>query len=311
VKVFQHRGGWCGMAMLCCAATVGAQTQSPRAQTLDFIGMESMRVPIVVNAPFSAEGITTVTQVLGDGTRIERTVTTSVARDGMGRVRREQTILGLASVSPSIDAQPVVTIVDPVANATYVLNPTNRTARRTPMRIEPVRAAAGRGDAPSPPAPPGAPPAPPPLPPPPPPGGDSRPLPGTFTPRTLPFGGAPLVGGRQESLGTRQIEGVSATGWRSRMTIPVGQVGNDRPLEITEERWESAELQMLIRSHRSDPRTGEVDYRLANIVRAEPPASLFEVPSDYTVTSATLPFPQRTPELPATPQRLPAVPRAK
>ena len=33
----------------------------------------------------------------------------------------------------------------------------------------------------------------------------------------------------------------------------------------------------------SDPRSGETTYRLTNIVRAEPAASLFQVPSDYTV----------------------------
>jgi hypothetical protein len=33
----------------------------------------------------------------------------------------------------------------------------------------------------------------------------------------------------------------------------------------------------------SDPRVGETTYRLANIGRAEPDRSLFQVPSDYTV----------------------------
>ena len=40
---------------------------------------------------------------------------------------------------------------------------------------------------------------------------------------------------------------------------------------------------MLIRSHHRDPRTGDVEYRLMNIVRTEPPADLFMVPSDYTI----------------------------
>ena len=33
----------------------------------------------------------------------------------------------------------------------------------------------------------------------------------------------------------------------------------------------------------NDPRIGETTYRLTNIVRAEPPRSLFEVPPDYQV----------------------------
>ena len=47
--------------------------------------------------------------------------------------------------------------------------------------------------------------------------------------------------------------------------------------------WESPELNMLISSRFSDPRTGVVEYRLTNISRSEPRADLFSVPSDYTV----------------------------
>jgi hypothetical protein len=46
---------------------------------------------------------------------------------------------------------------------------------------------------------------------------------------------------------------------------------------------ESSELKLLITGHFSDSRTGEVEYRLANIRRVEPQAALFEVPADYTV----------------------------
>jgi hypothetical protein len=34
---------------------------------------------------------------------------------------------------------------------------------------------------------------------------------------------------------------------------------------------------------RSDPRVGEITYRLIGIKRADPPASLFEIPADYRV----------------------------
>ena len=83
----------------------------------------------------------------------------------------------------------------------------------------------------------------------------------------------------EESLGTRQIEGVKATGRKTTTIIPTGQIGNDRPIEITDERWESPELKMLVYSRNSDPRTGVVEYRLTNINRSEPPADLFMVPA--------------------------------
>jgi hypothetical protein len=36
-------------------------------------------------------------------------------------------------------------------------------------------------------------------------------------------------------------------------------------------------------TRRSDPRFGETVYRLTEIVRAEPPAELFQVPANFTV----------------------------
>ena len=82
----------------------------------------------------------------------------------------------------------------------------------------------------------------------------------------------------ERSLGTRQIEGVTATGRKTITTIPVGQIGNDRPIEITDERWESEELKLLVLSRHHDPRTGDVRYRLTNVSRAEPASYLFTVP---------------------------------
>jgi hypothetical protein len=87
-----------------------------------------------------------------------------------------------------------------------------------------------------------------------------------------------------ESLGKRVIEGVEAEGTRSRITIPVGRIGNDRTLEVVSERWYSPELQLVILSKHNDPFSGENVYRLTGISRDEPPLALFEVPADYRVT---------------------------
>ena len=89
---------------------------------------------------------------------------------------------------------------------------------------------------------------------------------------------------KTESLGTQVIEGVNAEGTRSTITIPAGTEGNDQPFDIVSERWYSPDLQMVVMSSHSDPRVGESVYRVTNINRAEPAHSLFEVPSDFTVT---------------------------
>jgi hypothetical protein len=83
---------------------------------------------------------------------------------------------------------------------------------------------------------------------------------------------------KTESLGTKTIEGVEAQGTRSTVTIPVGQIGNDQPVEIISERWYSPDLQVVVFSKHSDPRIGEHVYRLNNISRNEPAKTLFDVP---------------------------------
>ena len=88
---------------------------------------------------------------------------------------------------------------------------------------------------------------------------------------------------KSESLGKQTIEGLEAEGTRSVMTIPAGQIGNERPIEIVSERWYSPELQTVILSRHSDPRFGENVYRLVNINRSEPAPALFQVPADYTL----------------------------
>jgi hypothetical protein len=87
-----------------------------------------------------------------------------------------------------------------------------------------------------------------------------------------------------ESLGTQSFEGVQAEGTRFTITIPAGAEGNDQAFDIVSERWYSPELQVTVMGKRSDPRNGEMTYRLTHINRSEPASSLFEAPSDFTVS---------------------------
>lgn len=87
--------------------------------------------------------------------------------------------------------------------------------------------------------------------------------------------------GKEESLGTRTIEGVQAEGTRTTIEIPAGQIGNDKPIYVVTERWFSPELQTVVLSKHVDPFAGEVVFRLVNIKPGEPSAELFKVPKDY------------------------------
>ncbi len=95
-------------------------------------------------------------------------------------------------------------------------------------------------------------------------------------------------GGNREALDPQVIEGLNATGTRTTTTIPAGQVGNAQEIKIVSEQWTSDELQLLVMTKHSDPRSGETLYRLRNVLRAEPDPSLFAVPADYTIRDAAL-----------------------
>jgi hypothetical protein len=87
-----------------------------------------------------------------------------------------------------------------------------------------------------------------------------------------------------EDLGTETIEGLVVIGTRTTRTIPAGEMGNEKPISIVTEVWTSPDLKTIIYSKRSDPRMGEQTFKLNNIVRAEPDASLFTVPADFKLT---------------------------
>lgn len=84
-------------------------------------------------------------------------------------------------------------------------------------------------------------------------------------------------------LGTQTIGGVTATGKSVTHTIPAGALGNALAISSTTEIWTSPDLQIPVLAKRTDPRFGQSTYSLTNIQRSDPAASLFQVPSDYTV----------------------------
>jgi hypothetical protein len=92
------------------------------------------------------------------------------------------------------------------------------------------------------------------------------------------------------------MEGLVVTGVRTTRTIPAGEIGNEKPINIVTEVWTSSDLKTIVYSKRNDPRIGEQTFKLANIVRAEPDASLFTVPADFKVTKGPENFIYRTHE---------------
>jgi len=85
-----------------------------------------------------------------------------------------------------------------------------------------------------------------------------------------------------ETLSPQVVNGVLSQGTLTTMTIPKGQIGNDREIKVVTERWFSNDLQMLVKSTNSDPRFGDTSYQLTGIVEREPDASLFQIPAGFT-----------------------------
>ena len=137
----------------------------------------------------------------------------------------------------------MVTIFDPVANFQVQLNPSARTARRVSNYQLTVARWLGAETTPT--------------------------TPGVTAETT-------------ENLNPQVVNGVLSQGVRTTMTIPKGQIGNDREIKVITERWFSNDLQMLIKSTNSDPRFGDTSYQLTGIVEREPDASLFQIPAGYT-----------------------------
>jgi hypothetical protein len=218
----------------------------------------------VTGMPYSAQRATVRVQVLADGTRItQANDKETIYRDSQGRTRTER----IAPQGPDVpsgtpDSIASIDILDPANGIHYMLNPRNHTAREL---------SAPRGVVPQA------------FPAPPPPPANARPA--FFSPNQVVESQKPRPEVTHESLGTRTLEGVLASGNRTTTTYPVGFVGNDRPFSETTEIWTSTDLGMIVLMKISDPRTGDTTTAMTNISRAEPDPSLFQVPPDYQITN--------------------------
>jgi hypothetical protein len=263
-------------------------------------------------APYSAEAVTESVQMLADGNRIVSKNATRIFRDSEGRVRREQLNAAGTDVAS-------ITISDPVAGTTYLLDPLKREAHRngavftiTTDALAPALAGVGNTAFIATRAPEaGVVVA----------GGertrtvDVHPeskvrveaetlarvgsgdgvvvaarAPGDVSLARFGMAGVPVDGSNvtREELGQQLVEGVTAVGTRTTTEIPAGAIGNEQPIKIVSEQWFSPDLQLLVLTKHSDPRLGDTTYRLSGIVRADPGPSLFELPPDYTIRESAI-----------------------
>jgi hypothetical protein len=207
--------------------------------------------------PFSAVAQTESTTLFSDGNRIVRTNTVHYYRDGQGRTRIERT---MAAVGPAAET-PVITINDPVAGEHVNLLPQVKTATVIKM---PNR------------------------------GGSAHIAVASMMDVSAPFallGFGMAIGAnglstessaQTTTLGQKVVNGVNATGTKIVRVIPVGVLGNEKPITSTLEEWKSTELGLPVQITEKSSLGGSVTYNLQQVVRAEPDPTLFQLPEGYT-----------------------------
>lgn len=210
---------------------------------------------VVANAPFSATVKITRSETLADGNTINNTTTGTIARDAQGRTYRQISLPAIGSLASSGTPPQFAFIADPVAQMNYVLNANKKTAQSFP---EHKRHNGNGGNGAN--------------------GGNGQPNvqwqgrrrnnPNVTTQDVAPVTIGPIV----------------APCTQITHTTPAGTIGNAAPIVSTVTRCFSPDLQMVVSETRTDPRHGTTTYQLANITTGTPDATLFTVPSGYTVT---------------------------
>ena len=261
----------------------------------------SVETKPVLGSPYSAEAVSESVQVLADGNRIVRRSASRVYRDGKGRTRREE-------LGP--DGQVLtIAISDPASGTSFLFDPAVNIARRTgvatftssagvaggttsnkeiTLTISPEAkahaelktaqeaelkakqhadqaAAAHAGTKPHV-------------------TGEATTISSVGPITWVTAGSAGTTSpATKEDLGEQVVEGVMAKGTRTTTVIPAGAIGNEQPITVTSEEWFSPDLKVLVMTKHADPRSGETTYRLTDISRGEPDASLFDLPAGVTI----------------------------
>jgi hypothetical protein len=247
--------------------------------TVNVTSASGMAGAVIQGAPYSATITNQSIQTLGDGNRIVQTSTGTIARDSLGRTRRDVALPAIGGLLAA-NAPHLVFIQDPTTQTSYTLNLTDKTAQKLPV-LSPMIGGPGAPGGPtviqmgsvatsSGPLPP-------------PPGGQA-----VFAQQFFTTNDQAQTS--TEDLGSKTMEGILVYGVRTTRTIGAGQIGNDRPIDIVTEIWTSPDLKTIVYSKRSDPRMGDQTFQLTNVDRVEPDPSLFAVPADFKIIEGPQPI---------------------
>jgi hypothetical protein len=240
-----------GQIMTSSSGHLGSDGQWTATATFGGNALSQYMPMAVAGLPYSAVQISQRIQTLADGTTItHENPSTRYYRDSDGRTRTERPFIAIPSNIVK-NGPSIIEIVDPVAGNRVILDTVNKVAHRTVVQL------------------PG-----------------STPL-KSVAPSGVTTSVVHVASSQAEQLGTKTIDGLLVYGIRTTMTHPIGEMGNDRPVTTTIETWTSPELRISVFSKISDSRSGDQITAFTNISRAEPDASLFQIPQGYRLIEET------------------------
>src|ERR1700722_1812362 len=247
-------GALCCFNLICSAQICAAQVQQTfppqKAHPTQDGGvrevLESIVIPPIPHAPFSATLATESVKYSADGSTMTFVNERHIARNADGRIYEERWLLvpKNGSVKSSMNW---IQLGDPKQRTLYNCSPQRHVCDlllydpASDLAAAPLRK------------------------------GVSHPLPngdGTFT---------------WEDLGNRNIAGIETVGVRETTTMNAGTMGNDQPLNNFSEYWHSEQLGLNLLSIRSSPFFGKQTFTITEITASDPDAQLFELPAGYRV----------------------------
>jgi hypothetical protein len=215
--------------------------------------LESIYIPPLQNAPFSAIVHTEWIKPLDGGGTYTQANQRQIARDSLGRIYQER--WNLVPKDGSAQSQMnVIQIGDPVARKLY-----NCFLHGMPHRCTLEKFA-------------------------------ETPL-AAFHPATGRSGPLPNGNGfrTHEDLGIRNIDGIDAVGTRDTTTYNEGVMGNDRPFSVTREFWFAESLGIDLQSEITNPLFGKEIFTVTDLSSAEPDPRLFQLPDGFEVVDQRKP----------------------
>ncbi len=227
------------------------QTQQPRPRPAAQDGgvrevLESIVIPPIPNAPFTATLDTEATKYAADGGTMTFVNERHIARDGQGRIYEERWLL-VPKNSNVKSTMNWIQIADPKQRTLYNCGPQKQICDL--LVYDPASDLAAAA-------------------------------PRKGTSRTLAHGDGNVA---WEDLGNRNIAGIDTVGTRETTTMNAGTMGNDQPLTSMREYWHSDQLGINLLSIRSSPFFGKQTFTITEITAAEPDAQMFELPAGFTV----------------------------